>query len=282
MQTMKNLYDRMIKYIRNTAVFFSVFLFFNMCAYAGELTFAQAADVNYSAGGADIQKNLYFLKLSISKQKPDFTIFLGNNISSSSEENAIGFMQHIYSLKKPYYIVFGNNDAHKISGIEKSEYLNIIKAFNKKLKNKKTYYYFKPNRDFICVILDDSPDFMTSKHGEIPDEQLIWLDNLLNKYPRKMFLIFQHSPLIPPYKDAALELKNPDAYKEILDKHSNVILISSGHYSKSAVFKDEKGRTHISAPAFFQYPSSYQLIKIIYDKKNKTDAVKITVKEIKV
>ena len=251
---------------------------------AKELVFAQVSDVNYSLDDSYMSKYLYFLTSSIAKKHPDFAVFLGDNVSKSREEDVIGFMQSIYALRIPYYVVLGNNDAHRLRGIEKEVYLDIVTTFNRNQNDKEKYYYFKPNGDFICVVLDATPDFAPSKHGEISDEQVEWLDKLLTKYPKKMFLIFHHCPLVPPRVEYQLSMLNTEKYQEMLNKHSNVLLISSGHYHQDGIFQDEKGIRHISAPAFKDMPYSYQLIRILYDEdKHKSPKdVEIIVEKVKV
>lgn len=252
---------------------------------AKEFSFAQVSDVHYTYGDSYMSKYLYFLSASIMKKNPDFVVFLGDNVDKSREEDVISFMQSIYSIKSiPYYIVFGNNDAHRLSGLEKEVYLDIVTTFNKNQKDGKKYYYFKPNSDFICVVLDATPDFAPSKHGEISDEQIQWLDNLLTKYPKKLFIIFHHCPLIPPRIEYQLSMLNTEKYESMLKKHSNVVLISSGHYHQAAETVDENGIRHISAPAFKDMPHSYQLIKVIYDESTyKTPSdVQILVEKVKV
>ncbi|MBQ4123951.1 metallophosphoesterase [bacterium] len=246
----------------------ALFLLFNSSSvFAKEFSFAQISDVHYSLSDSYPAKYLYFLKSSIIKKNPDFVVFLGDNVAKSREEDVIGFMQSIYSLRLPYYVVLGNTDAHKLSGIEKEIYLDIVTTFNHNQKEQETDYYFQPNKDVICVVLDVTPNFAPSKHGEISDEQIAWLDNLLSKNSKKMFFIFHHCPLVPPRVEYQLSMFNAEKYREMLDKHSNVVLISSGHYRQSAISQDEKGIRHISAPAFEEVPHSYQLIKVIYDKK---------------
>lgn len=251
--------------------------------YADVLEFAQISDVHYTMDNHNLDKYLYFLSLSLRKKNTDFAVFLGDNVDKSREEDVISFMRAIHSIKTPYYIVLGNNDAHRLSGIEKEIYLDIVSAFNRNQDNKK-YYYFKPNSDFICVVLDDTPDFAPSNHGEITDEQIAWLDNLLTKHPKKLFLIFHHSPVVPPRIEYKLSMLNSEKYKSMLKNHSNVLLISSGHYHQEALQEDENGVRHISAPAFKDTPHSYQIIKIIYDRKTYTSPkdVEITVTNVKV
>lgn len=251
------------------SILISLVFIFNSNAMANtkELSFAQVSDVHFSLSDSYLAKYLYFLKGSISKRNPDFVIFLGDNVDKSREENIIGFMQSVYSLRLPYYIVLGNNDAHQMFGVEKEIYLDIVTTFNHNQKENQRNYYFFPNKDVVCVVIDATPDFAPSKHGEISDEQIEWLDKLLEKYPKKIFLIFQHCPLVPPRVEYQLSMLNAEKYRDMLNKHENIVLICSGHYHQESVFKDEKGIRHISAPAFIDVPHSYQFIKLIYSKK---------------
>lgn len=262
---------------------FACILMQGVCS-ADVLEFAQVSDTHYTLGNTELEKYLYFLSLSIKKKNPDFVVFLGDNVDKSREEDVIGFMRAVHSIRVPYYIVLGKNDAHQLSGIEKDTYLDIVTTFNRNQKDGQKYYYFKPNSHFVCVVLDDNPDFAPSRHGEIPDEQLEWLEQLLIKYPKRMFLIFHHAPLVPPRIEYKLSMLNTDKYQELLKKYPNIITISSGHYHQSAVQTDENGIRHISAPAFKDIPHSYQFVQIIYDEdsiKSPKD-VQINVTQVKV
>ena len=274
----------MHKFIKKILLSFLTILLIQNFVCASTIEFAQISDVHYSYENKTLDKYLYFLSLSLKKKYPDFAVFLGDNVDKSKEENVIGFMRSIHSIRTPYYIVFGHTDAHSLSGIEKTNYLDIVTTFNRNQDEGKNYYYFKPNSDIVCVVLDDSSDFAQSKHGQITDEQLTWLDNLLTKYSKKLFIIFHHGALLPPRIEYKLSLLNAEKYSEMLKKHNNVIMISSGHYHQEAIQQDEKGIRHISAPAFKDIPHSYQLIKIDYDIKNyKTpNDVIINVSRIKV
>ncbi len=262
----------------------AVLLIIQPLALAKTLEFAQVADVHYSFENSQLDKYLYFLSLSLKKKSPEFVIFLGDNVDKSKEEDVIGFMRAIHSIREPYYIVLGKNDAHGFSGVPKEDYLDIVSTFNRNQDDNKNYYYFKPNSDIICVILDDSSDFAQSTHGEIPDEQLKWLENLLIKYPKRLFLIFHHTPLVPPRVEYKYSMNNSENYQNLLKKYNNILLISSGQYHQESVQKDDRGVRHISAPAFKNTPHSYQLIKIDYNEnsyKSPSD-VGITVTNIKV
>ena len=274
----------MRKIIKNTLISCFIFMMMQSFAFSEEFEFAQISDVHYTLQNNEMDKYLYFLSLSLKKTNPDFVVFLGDNVDKSQEEDVIGFMNAVYPIKIPYYIVLGKSDAHKLRGIDKELYLDIVSAFNHNQENAKNYYYFKPNSDIICVVLDDTPDFAMSQHGEINDEQVEWLDKLLTKYPKKIFLIFHHSPVVAPRDEYKLSMLNTEKYLNVINKHSNIVLISSGHYHQSAIKEDEKGIKHISAPAFKDTPHTYQIIKLKYDKstyKSPKD-VTVTVSGIKV
>lgn len=264
--------------------FIFAFIFIQTMSIADTLEFAQIGDVHYSLNDTDKEKYLYFLSMSLRKKYPDFVVFLGDNVEKSKEENVIGFMRAIHSIRQPYYLLFGDKDAHTLGGLEKETYLDIVSAFNRNQDSDKKYYYFKPNKDFICVVLDNTPDFAPSKHGEISDEQLVWLEKLLIKYPKRMFIIFQHSPLVAPRDDYQMSMLNTEKYSELLKKYSNILLISAGHYHQSSIKTDDNGIRHINAPAFKDIPHSYQLIKIIYDENSYISPknVEITVTPVKV
>lgn len=248
------------------------------------LEFAQIGDIHYSLNDTYTEKNLHFLNLSLRKKYPDFVMFLGDNVDKSKEENIIGFMRSIHAIRQPYYLLFGDKDAYSLGGVEKETYLDIVTTFNRNQDDGERYYYFKPNKDFLCVVMDNTSNFSPSKHGEIPEEQLIWLENLLIKYPKRMFIIFHHTPIVAPRDDYKLSMLNTEKYNEILKKYKNILLISSGHYHQSSVVTDENGIRHISAPAFKDIPHSYQMIKINYDENSYLSPknVEITVSNIKV
>ncbi len=252
--------------------------------HADVLEFAQVGDVHYTLNDEYKEKYLHFLSMSLKKKYPDFVVFLGDNVAKSNEENIIGFMRSIHSIRPPYYLVLGDKDAHTLGGVEKETYLDIVTTFNKNQDDNKKFYYFKPNKDFVCVVLNDTSDFAPSKHGEIPQEQLIWLEKLLIKYPKRMFIIFQHSPIMAPRDEYQLSLLNTEKYSELLKKYKNILVVSSGHYHQESIQTDENGIRHISAPAFKDIPHSYQLIKIIYDEKTiqSPKDIEITITNVKV
>ncbi len=274
----------MHKFIKKSLLLIIILFSVQIFAQAKTIEFAQVSDIHYTLNDSYKEKYLHFLSLSIEKKQPKFVMFLGDNIDKSREGNIIGLMRSIRPINQPYYLIFGDKDAHELGGIEKNTYLDIVSTFNKYQDENKKYYYFKPNRNIVCVVLDTTSEFAQSKHGEIDEKQLSWLENLLIKYPKKMFIIFQHTPIVAPRDEYKLSMVNTEKYSEILKKYKNILMVSSGHYHQSAIMTDENGIRHISAPAFNDIPHSYQLIKINYKKNSYLSPkdVEITVSNIKV
>lgn len=260
--------------------------------YAKTLNFAQLTDVHFSPSGTNLSsrdlsyssRNLQFAINSINKQNPDFAIFLGDNIDKSRPENLLGFMRAVQSFKVPYYMVIGNHDAYKLTGIEKKDYIELEKIYNPSQKSDKPYYYFYPNKDCIGIVVDGAMPFAPSAHGEYTDEMLTWLDKVLTKNNDKIALIFQHFPLIYPAEKNSHNTLHPEKYFELLKKHKNILLISSGHYHASKITIDDNGIYHISAPSLLSPPNIYEMVQINYDKKRfeKPTNIKVDIKEIKI
>lgn len=272
-----------------------LFLFIFICvpaSLAKTLTFAQVTDIHYSPDGstnssrnvAVSKKHLYFTIMSLNKIMPEFTVFLGDQIDKSEEENIKDFMGYTKNLKMPYYFVFGNHDAYKMNGISKEDYLKIVSKTNHRQPKNKYYYTFKPDKDVLCIVLDGSAQLAPTAHGYFPAKELIWLDKQLRKNKNKIVLIFQHFPLIPPREHKSHEIINADKYWYILSRHKNVVLISSGHYHDEAFNVDKYGIRHISTTSLLNTPPMYDLIHVEYDKNSGLDAskVKVDVEHIRV
>ena len=130
-----------------------LFLFFSLTyiANAKDLKFAQIADVHFSLSQElNSKQSLKWAVDELNKiEDLDFVVFLGDNIDKSNKEILKSFLNIVSGLNKPYYIVLGNRDAHKISGITKDEYMEIVLNDNKNQKIYSSNYMFIPkNPDY--------------------------------------------------------------------------------------------------------------------------------------
>ena len=62
----------MNKIMKKAAIFFGALLLMQNFCSAEVLEFAQVSDVHYSLDNKEMDRNLYFLSLSLKKRQPDF------------------------------------------------------------------------------------------------------------------------------------------------------------------------------------------------------------------
>lgn len=245
-------------------------MFFALSADAKTLKFALVSDIHYESNyGSKLtisQKALNGFVARINEGDYDFVVFLGDNIDKSRKENLESFLRTIKEIKVPYYIVLGNSDAHKISGMTKQEFMEIVKKKNPHQNSLSPSYTFSPSAGIECIVLDGTSSFMPSTHGIFTDKTLEWYDKTLKNNKNKKVLVFQHVPYNEPFEDPSHDILDKYQYKYILDKHNNIFLIASGHYHKSAFDKDEKGTNHVSIPALYQPPFQFVDMEIKYTK----------------
>lgn len=245
-------------------------MFVSLGANAKTLNFALVSDIHYNEnkGGklTTSQKALDGFIARINEGDYDFVVFLGDNIDKSRKEILEGFLNRIKEIKVPYYIVLGNTDAHKVSGLTKAEYMEIVKKKNRNQNSSSPSYTFSPASGIECIVLDGTSSFMPSNHGIFTDKTIEWYDKTLKQNKNKTVLVFQHVPYEEPYEDESHNILDKYRYKYILDKHNNIFLIASGHYHKSAFMTDGKAVNHISVPALEDYPYQFADIQIKYRK----------------
>lgn len=250
--------------------------------FAKTLKFAVASDTHYSLEADETSKNYTNGKKALNgfvdrmnETKYDFIIFNGDNINKSKQDHLESFLNTTKNIKTPYYIVMGNKDTHKISGIAKPDYLTTVSQYNpkQKFKNKdnrnikNTSYYFYPDKNTIAIILDNISTGMPSTHGVFNKYTLTWLDEVLTKNAKKQAIIFQHVPYVEPFEKAEWEILEKPQYTAVIRKHNNIKMIVAGHYHKEFKNIDDYGITHIGVPALCESPYHYSEIILKYNKK---------------
>ncbi len=263
-----------IKSIFYTCAVLLSILYLQSCpATAKNVKFAVTSDIHYTvATDADNGKYSNSTKAlrgfvdRVNENDYDFVIFLGDNIDKSKPVNLRGFLNIIRHIKTPYYLVMGNRDVHKISGMSKEEYIKIVAQNNKYQKKFQNSYYFCPTNDLIVIVLDGVASGMPSEHGIFTTKTLKWLDEVLTKNKDKKALIFQHVPYKEPYESPEKQILEKNDYAAVIKHHNNILMICSGHYHKEFAQIDEKGVYHISVPALYAAPYYYYDMQVKYDK----------------
>lgn len=250
------------------------FFLFSASVAAKQLNFVQVTDIHLAQNRAfssrnvsDSIQNLQNAVSAINNMTDvNFVVFTGDNIDSPNEADLKTFCQITKKLNKPYYIFIGNHDTNGIGDLNKWDYMKIVANYDKYQKSSEPYYYFFPNKDFIAVVMDGASYYIPSTRGSYSDEELEWLDKLLDKYKNKEAVIFQHFPLVEPCEKRSHRTKYPEKYLELLARHDNVVAVLSGHYHAETVTK-LNGIYHISTPALLD--KQYRTVEINYDSDKK-------------
>lgn len=195
-----------------------------------------------------------------------FAIFTGDNIDKPNPEDLKMFLKIANKLNCPYYVVIGNHEISKYQHFLKKDYMNIVRKYSKNCHFKEPNYVFK-KKGMVFIVVDGVKEVIPGTAGYFKEDTLKWLDRTLKKYKNKNVVIFQHFPIEAPFFYKTHTTFDADGYKTILDKHSNVISIVSGHYHANSE-KMIDGIYHINTPSLLEKPHEYKVIDIKI-KKNK-------------
>lgn len=255
---------------------FATQMYFNKAEGATTLKFAQISDDHLSSDSVNKayrltanSKDLLDDAIDVinNTQNLDFVFFTGDVIDVPFEKNLRVFMEHANKLNYPYYIVPGNHDICVGGYLNKKLFVEIIQEYNKYYKFNKTYYSFSPKAGYKVIALDPIIDDRITANGELPKEQLDFLDNELSTAGKNTVLIFMHVPLKQPFASDKHRLLNADKMYEILNKYNNPIGIFTGHYHTTKVTK-EGHLVHVSTPALISFPNAFRFITV-HNYKNK-------------
>lgn len=250
----------MIVYTNNTAIGKSV----------NVLRFAQISDdhlsvekVNKSYRMTASSAQLLDDAIDVINETPDldFVFFTGDVIDVPYEKNLRLFFDHANRLKYKYYVVPGNHDICYGGYLDKKMFVKMLNEYNPIFKFKKTYYSFSPKVGYKIIALDPIIDTKITAQGELPKEQLEFLDLELSRSGNNTVLIFMHVPLKQPFSSDSHRLVNAESMYRILRKYNNPIAIFTGHYHTTKVTQDGN-ILHVSTPALISYPNAFRIVTV--------------------
>lgn len=271
-----------------TKIFNSIFVFvlagfmlWGMQVYSAcgdSLTFAQISDAHYSSAKTNTSYRLTaesgeLLQDAINQVNStpniDFTMFTGDMINTPYEKELMKFLTYANQLNCPWYAVFGNHDISIGGYLSKKLYLDILNGHNRNFHFNKPYYSFVPKKGYKVIGLDTIIDTRITANGELPKEELKWLDKELSKSKDDIVLIFMHGPLVEPLHSqnhATIGAKDALA---ILSKYKNPIAVFSGHYHTTKI--TQMGNVlHVSTPSLVSYPNAFRIVKVSNQKDKVT------------
>lgn len=174
-------------------------LIFAIQVNAQEFKYAFVTDTH--VGGSTGEEDLKRTVRDINNLKDIDFVLLTGDITEMGTYDEIKLAKSILKgLKKPFYIIPGNHD----TGWSESGGVDFIKAFG----YDKFYFDHKGYRFIGCA----SGPYVRMSDGHIPRDAVMWLEDVLNKTPKDMPLIFvNHYPTdnsLDNWYDALDRLKN--------------------------------------------------------------------------
>jgi len=249
--------------------FVVIFLISSLTVQANEIKFIQITDSHYSSGSGEytqreVENSKKFLEDAIKDingiPKLDFVIFTGDNIDEANSTDLKAFLCIANKLKAPYFVVIGNHEVFKSKELTKKEYMRIVSKYSNNCRAKSANYVFK-KKGLVFLVVDGAKEVIPGPAGYYKQSTLKWLDKQLTTYKNSKVVIFQHFPIVEPYYNRSHSTYNIKDYEEVLQKHTNVISIISGHYHANGETKKD-GIYHISTPALVEAPHDYKIIEI--------------------
>ncbi len=259
-----------MKKLVSLVVFFITIICSVNSVFAENIKFIQVADTHLSVNSEFSAKILKSAVADINKQQNiSFVIFTGDNINNPKEENLQEFVKIVSKLKVPYYIALGNHDVYKSNGLSKVKYYEILREKNILFPQRKPNYKFS-KKGFVFLIADGAKEIIPGSVGYYRKDTLDWINKELDENKNKDVIIFQHFPVVYP-EGVEPSLRTHKTYKveeyqEILDKHTNVLAVISGHFHVNSE-NMKNGVYHIASPSIISIPHSYKIIDIITTKE---------------
>lgn len=253
-----------------------IFLVSALPSYSRTLKFIQLSDIHYSVKRADTPYKMLSNTKALTEdavsqinneKKIKFVIVTGDGIDRPNTESFEQLTEILNTLKSPWYYSIGNHDTTATGSFTKQKLFEELKKNNKNFEFDSTYYTFKPKAGFRVIVLDGAREtYHHTSSGTISQEQLCWLDNILEQSKRDTVLIFLHFPLLPPYECKGHQITNADEFQAVLDKYKMPIAIFTGHFH-AAKIRTRDNILHVSSPALATFPNAFRIIKIKNTRK---------------
>ena len=245
-------------------------------SFAKEIKFIQISDSHFSTASSEYsQQEVENSDSNFAKAIADintisgidFVVFTGDNIDTANEKDLKAFLKIANRLKVPYYVVIGNHEVFKSQHFGKKEYMKTVSKYSKNCREKSPNYVFT-KKGTVFIVLDGAKETVPGPAGYFKKATLKWFDKQLKKYKNRDVIVFQHFPVVEPYYNRTHTTYNIKDYESILNKHTNVIGIFSGHYHANGE-KMVNGVYHVSTPALVVPPHDYKIVEIEFSGKEK-------------
>ena len=195
----------------------------------------------------------------------DFNVFGGNlTLNIDGTYNDIPFFTDLAdSTEKPYYVIFGNNDARLNKDYTTRDFTS---EFRKNGFNipELTYWNDESHEGYNIIGLDTT--ICNSNNSQISKEQYRWLAQTLNTYKVPTIMFMYHSAVETGVK--VIDETNLADSKQFIDFVANfpqIKLIISGNTEIN--FAKKIGQTfYFNAPSITSYPNMYEKFTLYPDR----------------
>ncbi len=226
-----------------------------------KLKFAVVADTHYDVNGQNTPNGMMYedsvrlLDSLVDELNNDpgieFAIIDGD-ITNGAEADYEGYATAIERLNVTWYPVMGNHD---------KTFPDWATWLNNSWGRTETYYDIK-YAGYHMVILDSAVQGQIS--GDIDDEQLDWLENVLDANSDKPTMLFMHH--MPDRSDNnGIDEDARIRLASILETRPYVLSIHSGHLHKNLVLNGSGNSTYVTIAAVVSYPIGYSKVKLYGD-----------------
>lgn len=241
-------------------VLFLIYINFYIPAMAENIKFIQVTDVHLNKNNSSYLKE-FADNINELYKDLDFVIFTGDNIDKPRLEDLKEFLSIVKTIRVKKYVLIGNHDVFKKEKLDKKLYMKSVKKELGFYHSDKPNYVFKKNK-IVFVVMDGVKEVIPGPCGYFKQPELLWLDKILTKYRKNKVVIIQHFPLIVT-KPVNHSLYKEEEYLKVLQKHSNVIAVISGHYHKN--IEEMHGNIYNIVTKNFNDNRYYKLIEIDTD-----------------
>lgn len=246
--------------MKKLLVLFLLLINFYFPAAAGNIKFIQVTDVHLTKENAQYLKD-FVDNINSSYTDLDFVIFTGDNIDKPKFDDLETFLSIVKNIKVKKYVLLGNHDVSKNQKLDKQLYMKTVRK-ELGLYHSKTPNYVFVKDNVVFVVMDGVKEVIPGPGGYFKQSELDWLDKTLSKYGKNKVVIIQHFPLLTT-KSVNHSIYKEEEYLKVLDKHSNVIAVISGHYHQNR--EEMKGNVYNIVTKNFCNNQYYKLIEIDSD-----------------
>jgi len=210
-----------------------------------------------------LEKMRDFIKV-MNQDDVTFVMHLGDFKDEDEKKMEVDTLSYLHAIESEYakfegprYHCVGNHD---VDSITKDQFLSGIE--NSGISNHQSYYSFDAGL-FHCIVLDanyfeDGRDHfyklpINFQDTNIPEKEIIWLQNDLSLNKDKPVLVFCHHPLFHFIRDEKqFHVNNYQQIQEILENHGNVIAVFHGHVHEER-FQQVNGIHYITQLGMVDY-----------------------------